>query len=170
MSFDDIFALADAFGLESFALVGHDWGGAIAWPAALRGDPRLEQARHRQRAASPGLPEEPDRETRRSAPPRNISTGSGRRERSRRSRRWDSMHFSRRPSSATSSSPADLGAEKQRLCIAEWSKPGANDRDAQLVPRQQADRAAAGRNGPVARIPAPARSRRSPFRRWSSGA
>jgi pimeloyl-ACP methyl ester carboxylesterase len=38
---DDIFALADALSLERFALVGHDWGGAIAWPAALRGDPRL---------------------------------------------------------------------------------------------------------------------------------
>ena len=38
---DDIFALADALGLEQFALVGHDWGGAIAWGAALRGDPRL---------------------------------------------------------------------------------------------------------------------------------
>ena len=38
---DDIFALADALGVQQFALVGHDWGGAIAWPAALRGDPRL---------------------------------------------------------------------------------------------------------------------------------
>lgn len=38
---DDIFALADALELETFALVGHDWGGAIAWAAALRGDPRL---------------------------------------------------------------------------------------------------------------------------------
>jgi pimeloyl-ACP methyl ester carboxylesterase len=38
---DDIFALADALSLERFALIGHDWGGAIAWPAALRGDPRL---------------------------------------------------------------------------------------------------------------------------------
>ena len=37
----DMFALADALGLETFALVGHDWGGAIAWPAALRNDPRL---------------------------------------------------------------------------------------------------------------------------------
>ena len=37
----DIFALAEALGLERFALVGHDWGGAIAWNAALRGDPRL---------------------------------------------------------------------------------------------------------------------------------
>ena len=38
---NDIFALADALDIESFALVGHDWGGAIAWGAALRGDPRL---------------------------------------------------------------------------------------------------------------------------------
>ncbi len=38
---DDIFALAKAVGVESFALVGHDWGGAISWPAAMRGDPRL---------------------------------------------------------------------------------------------------------------------------------
>jgi pimeloyl-ACP methyl ester carboxylesterase len=38
---DDIFALADALGIERFALVGHDWGGAIAWGAALRGDSRL---------------------------------------------------------------------------------------------------------------------------------
>jgi pimeloyl-ACP methyl ester carboxylesterase len=38
---DDIFALADALGIGQFALVGHDWGGAIAWAAALRYDPRL---------------------------------------------------------------------------------------------------------------------------------
>ena len=38
---DDIFALADALALEQFALVGHDWGGAVTWGAALRGDPRL---------------------------------------------------------------------------------------------------------------------------------
>jgi pimeloyl-ACP methyl ester carboxylesterase len=38
---DDIFALAEALAIEHFALVGHDWGGAISWPAALRKDPRL---------------------------------------------------------------------------------------------------------------------------------
>jgi pimeloyl-ACP methyl ester carboxylesterase len=38
---DDIFALAEALGVDGFALVGHDWGGAIAWPAAMRNDPRL---------------------------------------------------------------------------------------------------------------------------------
>ena len=39
----DIFALADALGIDRFALVGHDWGGATAWPAAIRGDPRIER-------------------------------------------------------------------------------------------------------------------------------
>jgi pimeloyl-ACP methyl ester carboxylesterase len=39
----DIFALADALEIDRFALVGHDWGGAIAWAAALRGDPRIER-------------------------------------------------------------------------------------------------------------------------------
>lgn len=31
----DLIALADHFGIERFTLVGHDWGGAIAWMAAL---------------------------------------------------------------------------------------------------------------------------------------
>lgn len=44
----DLFALADALGVERFALVGHDWGGAIAWAAALRATstdkrPRIER-------------------------------------------------------------------------------------------------------------------------------
>ena len=38
---DDVFALAETLSVERFALVGHDWGGAISWPAALRNDPRL---------------------------------------------------------------------------------------------------------------------------------
>ncbi len=33
----DIFLLADALGIEKFTLVGHDWGGAIAWMVALMG-------------------------------------------------------------------------------------------------------------------------------------
>ncbi len=38
---DDLFALAGALGLDRFAVVGHDWGGAVAWAAALRRDKRL---------------------------------------------------------------------------------------------------------------------------------
>jgi len=37
----DVFALAEALGLASFSLVGHDWGGAVAWAAALKGDSRV---------------------------------------------------------------------------------------------------------------------------------
>ncbi len=33
----DVFLLADALGIEKFTIVGHDWGGAIAWGTALAG-------------------------------------------------------------------------------------------------------------------------------------
>ena len=33
----DVFLLADALGIEKFTIVGHDWGGAIAWGVALGG-------------------------------------------------------------------------------------------------------------------------------------
>ncbi len=37
----DVLALADAFGAERFHLVGHDWGGAVAWQVAGRHPERL---------------------------------------------------------------------------------------------------------------------------------
>ena len=33
----DVFLLADALGIETFTIVGHDWGGAIAWGVAYAG-------------------------------------------------------------------------------------------------------------------------------------
>lgn len=33
----DVFLLADALGVETFTIVGHDWGGAIAWGVAYAG-------------------------------------------------------------------------------------------------------------------------------------
>jgi len=40
---DDIRALADYLGHHKFILVGHDWGGAVAWPFAMRYPDRLEK-------------------------------------------------------------------------------------------------------------------------------
>lgn len=41
----DVFLLADALGIEKFTIVGHDWGGAIAWGVALGGQhTRVERA------------------------------------------------------------------------------------------------------------------------------
>ncbi|MGQ0558428.1 MAG: alpha/beta fold hydrolase [Sphingosinicella sp.] len=40
---EDLVALANALGLERFTLAGHDWGGAIAWLAALKYPDRIER-------------------------------------------------------------------------------------------------------------------------------
>ena len=37
----DVFGFADALGVERFHLVGHDWGGAVAWQVAGRNPERL---------------------------------------------------------------------------------------------------------------------------------
>ncbi|WP_380784978.1 alpha/beta fold hydrolase [Sphingomonas sp. R86521] len=37
----DLLALADHFGIDRFTLVGHDWGGAVAWMAALKHPDRI---------------------------------------------------------------------------------------------------------------------------------
>ncbi|WP_414712873.1 alpha/beta fold hydrolase [Sphingomonas sp.] len=39
----DLLALADHFEIDRFTLVGHDWGGAIAWMAALQHPGRVER-------------------------------------------------------------------------------------------------------------------------------
>jgi len=39
----DVFALADALGIERFTLAAHDWGGAIGWAAALGRPERVER-------------------------------------------------------------------------------------------------------------------------------
>ena len=38
---EDLIALADALAVDRFTLVGHDWGGAVAWLAALRHPDRI---------------------------------------------------------------------------------------------------------------------------------
>lgn len=39
----DLIALADHHGIDRFVLVGHDWGGAVAWTAALTRPDRVER-------------------------------------------------------------------------------------------------------------------------------
>lgn len=39
----DLIALADHFGIGRFTLVGHDWGGAVAWGAAITRPDRVER-------------------------------------------------------------------------------------------------------------------------------
>jgi pimeloyl-ACP methyl ester carboxylesterase len=39
----DLMALADALGIGQFTLVGHDWGGAAAWLAALKHPDRIKR-------------------------------------------------------------------------------------------------------------------------------
>ena len=41
---DDVLGLAAAFGRSRFAVVGHDWGGALAWHLAARNADRIERA------------------------------------------------------------------------------------------------------------------------------
>ena len=67
----DVFQLADALEIDRFTIIGHDWGGAIAWGVAITGQlsgrvtravianaphpvlfPRLLYTNHQQRAAS----------------------------------------------------------------------------------------------------------------------
>ncbi len=40
---EDLIALADALEIGRFTLVGHDWGGAVAWLAALRHPDRIQR-------------------------------------------------------------------------------------------------------------------------------
>lgn len=39
----DVFALADALGVDRFTIAAHDWGGAIGWAAALGNPARIER-------------------------------------------------------------------------------------------------------------------------------
>jgi pimeloyl-ACP methyl ester carboxylesterase len=41
---DDVLGLADALGYHRFAVVGHDWGGVVAWHLAARNPDRISRA------------------------------------------------------------------------------------------------------------------------------
>ncbi len=40
----DVFQLADALGVKQFTVLGHDWGGALAWGVAIVGQGRVSRA------------------------------------------------------------------------------------------------------------------------------
>ena len=147
---DDVFALADALGLERFALVGHDWGGAIAWAAALRGDPRLT------RLAIINAPHPvvfqksliEDAEQRAASQYINAFRTPG----LRRDGRGDGLRLVLRQDlrRATSTCRKIPEAEKRAIYRRLVAARGV-DRDAQLVPRGEGGRAAAGRDRAAAR-------------------
>ena len=141
---EDLIALADALGLGRFTLVGHDWGGAVAWLAALAPSRPDRAPRHRQRAPSSGLPEEPDRGRR---PARRLAI------------------YQRLPQSGDGAGDRgdgpgellrqDLRQPCRRLAPAGGGEAGLSrrlvgagraDRDAELVPGER-DRRAGGRRG-----------------------
>jgi pimeloyl-ACP methyl ester carboxylesterase len=119
----DIFALADVLGIDRFALVGHDWGGAIAWAAALRGNPRITRLAT---VNSPhpwifqrSLIEDADQ---RAASQyitafRNLGMEAG----------IEAMGFDKffDKSFAKHVDAARISPEERTLSIAEWSRPGA---------------------------------------------
>ncbi len=123
---DDIFALAEALSLDRFTLVGHDWGGAIAWGAATREDPRLERLERLAIINAPhpvvfqkSLIEDP--EQRRAAQYINALRAPG----IERYIRGQGLNWF---FAKTFGGHVDLGLiseeEKQRY-IADWSRPGA---------------------------------------------
>ncbi len=124
--------------------------------AARRSAP--DPARDRQLAAPGDLPEEPDRGRR---PARRLAIHHRlphARRSSRRSRRWAStlLRQDLRPACRPRADPGGREAAISRRLVAARRA----DRDAQLVPRIAADRAAAGRDRAAARLAAPAPSPR----------
>ena len=119
----DLFALADALGIDEFALVGHDWGGAVAWAAALRGSPRITRLAI---VNSPhplifqrSLIDDPAQRAACS-----ISMPSAPRRWSRGSRGRASTHSSKRASHRTSILRASPPDDRQ-IISHDWAQPGA---------------------------------------------
>ena len=56
---DDILGLIDAIGRAKVTLVGHDWGGIVAWWLALLHPDRVEEAGHPECSAPGRLPSRP---------------------------------------------------------------------------------------------------------------
>jgi pimeloyl-ACP methyl ester carboxylesterase len=119
----DVFALADAIGIGRFTLVGHDWGGAIAWAAALKDQVRVERliicnAAHPyvfQHSLIYNLPQRANSQYIREFRERDIEG-----EVAAKSMDW---FFADRFQNKLSAGP--ISDEDRAAYIAEWSQPGA---------------------------------------------
>ncbi len=104
----------------------------------------------RQFAPSADLPEKPDRGCRHSAPPPNIFAHSAIPAWRRELKRWASTTFFEK-SFSKHVDLARISAEERQRYIDDWSRPGALDRDAQLVSGEPDRRSYARRERPDAR-------------------
>ncbi len=119
----DVFALADAMGVGRFTLVGHDWGGALAWAVALKGQERVERliqcnAAHPyvfQRTLMFDLPQRAASQYIRTFRERDVEG-----EVETKSVDW---FFADRFESHLSA--GEIGADDRAAYLAEWSHPGA---------------------------------------------
>jgi pimeloyl-ACP methyl ester carboxylesterase len=119
----DVFALADAMGIGRFTLVGHDWGGAIAWAVALKDQVRVERlivcnAAHPyvfQHSLIYNLPQRANSQYIREFRERDIEG-----EVAAKSMDW---FFADRFQNKLSAGP--ISDEDRAAYIAEWSQPGA---------------------------------------------
>ena len=119
----DVFALADAMSLGRFTLVGHDWGGAVAWAVALKDQVRVERliicnAAHPyvfQHSLIYNLPQRANSQYISEFRERDIEG-----EVAAKSMDW---FFADRFQNKLSAGP--IGDEDRAAYIAEWSQPGA---------------------------------------------
>ncbi len=119
----DVFALADAMGIGRFTLVGHDWGGAIAWAVALKDQVRVKRliicnAAHPyvfQRSLIFDLPQRANSQYIREFRERDIEG-----EVAAKGVDW---FFADRFQNKLSAGP--ISDEDRAVYIAEWSQPGA---------------------------------------------
>jgi pimeloyl-ACP methyl ester carboxylesterase len=120
---DDVLGLATALGRQRFAVVGHDWGGVVAWHLAARNPERVERAAIL------------------NAPPLAAARRYARRHRSQRAKSWYVAFFQLpglperllrardfawlRSAMSRSSRPGTFGPEDLAAYREAWAQPGA---------------------------------------------
>ncbi len=119
----DLMALADHLGIDTFTLVGHDWGGAIAWMAALNHPDRVTRL-IMANAAHPftyqkALFDDPDQ---RISAQYITEMRAADFEQKVRAMGWDAYFDSR---FAEPSAAAHITPQERAIYLAQWQTPGA---------------------------------------------